>query len=210
MDIKILGLKSSYIFREARISLDGEKIHTLLKDRVGPAVRELESSKLINGFHYIIHKDIDLRISSDAWPQYLCQIQKVLATFSIPPELREWKDGMEMPPEKYGGPTGVLLCYNNLEFNSRLCLALIELMSEAKDAAAQQSLMKLCPHQWVHYLCNQFGYLNLDQISFELNDAFCWLEVLLRQFPTIRDAVRQLVDDHKTKIKEFEDGLLDG
>lgn len=118
-----------------------------------------------------------------------------------------------MPPAQYGGETGVLLCYNNLEFNSRLCLALAEFISETDDNGARQHLYDLCPHQWVHYLCNQFAVLNLEQVAFELQDALRWLRGLLSTLENAkghlsseeRSALTCLLDNHKGEIKQIEE-----
>ncbi len=178
MNIETLGLKASYVFKETHIPTSRERhdILRLLKQFVAPAIRDLESKNLINGFHHIVHKNIDLRLSSHDWLQHEASIREVLAANSISPDLEDFKDCVEMPPENYGGKTGVLLCYNNLEFNSRLCLALVELMYETSDETIRKKQERLCPHQWVHYLFNQDGYLNLDQVRFELSDAVIWLE----------------------------------
>jgi hypothetical protein len=120
-------------------------------------IRDLESQKLSNGFHHLIHEDIDLRLSCEDWPKHESKIKEVLSIHSISLDLKDWA----MPPEQYGGEIGVLLCYNNLEFNSRLSLALVELIVGTEDISLKESQERLCPHQWVHYLCNQFGYLNL-------------------------------------------------
>jgi hypothetical protein len=177
-NIEAFGLKSSYTFKETHIPTSHKRddIHRILRELVAPTVRDLESEKLINGFHYIVHKEIDLRLSSHDWSQHEARIREVLAAHSISPDLEEFQDCHEMPREQYGGETAVLLCYNNLEFNSRLCLALVELVSHTSDKTIREKQQNLCPHQWVHYLCNQAGYLNLDQVKFELNDALIWLE----------------------------------
>ena len=43
------------------------------------------------------------------------------------------------------------------------------------DEQTLQMQRKLCPHQWIHYLFNQIGMLNPEQIEFEFNDALVWL-----------------------------------
>ncbi len=211
MDIRTLGLKSSYAFKETHVpsSLEGGKIRATLKDIVAPTIRDLECRQLINGFHYIVHSDIDLRISSSNWPQHLPAIKEVLENHSIPPDLNDWDTHHEeMPPDDYGGEIGVQLCYNNLEFNSRLCLALAELMSDTHDDAVRQNLAQLCPRQWVHYLCNQFGYLNRDQIIFEMNDALVWLDDRVsrsRDDPHTTEDVKEIIRQFKDATRECEE-----
>ena len=200
VDIRTLGLKSIYVFKETHISTSHARhdIHEKLRQVVSPVIRDLESEGLINGFHHIIHKDIDLRLSCHDWQQYEPRIREVLRIHTISTDLKDWGP---MPLESYGGETGVLLCYNNLEFNSRLSLALIELIHETDDESIQEAQHALCPHQWVHYLCNQFGYLNPDQILFELNDAFVWLQTLVTKNPGNRQII-SFAADTLTKFKQ--------
>lgn len=212
IDIKTLGLKSKYVFKQTHIrtSRDRGDIHRKLRQRVAPAIRDLESRGLINGFHHIIHEDIDLRLSSGDWPQYESRIKQILRVHSIPTDLADWEF---VPSELYGGETGALLCCNNLEFNSRLSLALLELMNETDDQKDRQGQERLCPHQWVHYLCNQFGYLNRDQIIFELNDAFNWLRMLVcsqRRDPQVICDARHIIDWFKNMATQFERNLPSG
>jgi len=201
MSIRAFGLKTCYVFKETQIptSQRRDHIHQVLKRSVAPAIRDLESDELINGFHYIIHRNIDLRLSCDDWGKDKSKIQNVLALHSIPTPLRDWE---LQPPESYGGETGVLLCYNNLEFNSRLCLAWLEIMKGTKEEAIRE----LCPHQWVHYLFNQAGYLNLDQIQFELNDGFKWLKGAMQRSPgdsKLRGQVMEILRELEDKITDF-------
>ncbi|MBN1361918.1 MAG: hypothetical protein JW993_15080 [Sedimentisphaerales bacterium] len=205
MDITTLGLKQSYAFKETHIPsvLDGENIRACLRDKVAPAIRKLEAEGLINGFHHIIHEKMDLRLSSGNWSQHEQRIQGVLSAHSIPTELKDWQ---LLPIECYGGETGVSLCYNNLEFNRRLCMALVEASSETSDKAVRDKLMRLCPHRWVHYLCNQSGHLNMEQIVFELEDAFGWLCDFTsrnRHDPQASKIVSQVISQVETKIAAF-------
>lgn len=178
VDIAALGLKTSYDFKETSIPTSRERsdIHQKLREVIAPTISDLESQKLINGFHHTIHEDIDLRLSCVDWPKHKSRIREVLSIHSIAPDLKDWGP---MPLERYGGEIGVLLCYNNLEFNSRLSLSLVELISKTGETSLKQWQERLCPHQWIHYLCNQYGFLNLDQITFEINDAFEWLQAFV-------------------------------
>jgi hypothetical protein len=206
------GLKASYEFKQTHIPTSHRRDDILrqLRDTVSPAVRELESRRLINGYHHIVHQEIDLRLSCGDWSQHEPDIRTTLEAHSISPELTEWGP---MPPERYGGDIGVVLCCNNLEFNSRLCLALAELMDETCDPSTQQMQERLCPHQWVHYLCNQFGYLNWDQIVFEVNDALVWLQSMItrhRDHPQVLSDARRIVESLRQAVDEFEDRWLSG
>lgn len=211
MNIEALGLKSSYVFKETHISTSHERnnIHRVLKKFVAPAIRDLESEKLISGFHHIVHKEIDLRLSSDDWNKNESKIKEVLAAHSISTDLEDWE---LMPSESYGGEIGVLLCYNNLESNSWLFLALVDLMDETNDKTIRQKQERLCPHQWFHYLCNQAGYNNFNQIRFELNDAFEWLESLVLTYgddPTVHSITANILEEFRDAITRFEHRFMD-
>ena len=209
MNIETLGLKSSYMFKETQIPTSRKRhdIYQLLNKFVAPVIRDLEYKNLINGFHYIAHKNIDLRLSCNDWPKHEASIRKVLSAHSISPDLKDWKTCDEMPPDNYGGKTGVLLCYNNLEFNSRLCLALVELMYETEDETIRKKQEALCPHQWIHYLFNQSGYLNLDQICLELNDAAIWLEKEMNNHAyvaQVRSEASEILKELRNVITRFD------
>lgn len=210
MDIEALGLKSSFIFKETHIptTRDRRDIHQQLREVIAPVVRNLESEGLIDGFHYTVHQQIDLRLSCDDWGRGKRAIRGVLDNHSIRPDLVDWA---LLPPERYGGEAGILLCYNNLEHNSRLCLALADLMDETDDEGVRTRQADLCPHQWLHYLSNQFGYLNLDQIVFELNDAFLWLQTFMNSNAGNPQAVplaSDLLGRLKMAAAEFEQNFL--
>lgn len=210
IDLASLGLKTSYSFKEARIPLSHDRIsiHERLGQTVAPAIRDLESQELIDGFHHIIHENIDLRLSCDDWQNKKPAIKDVLALHGIPTELKDWGP---MPSERYGGELGVILCYNNLEYNSRLTLGLVELMAATHDDTLLHWQDRLCPHQWVHYLCNQFGYLNDAQIQFELEDAFVWLQALVANNPDRPHAIsfaREVIGELKKGVDQFEKAFI--
>jgi hypothetical protein len=208
-DISSLGLKSSFDFKETRIPTSREMsdIRDKLREFVAPTVRDLESRNLINGFYHIVHNHIDLRLSCDDWQQHEESIKEVLSEHSISTDLTACG---EMSPEVYGGETGVILCYNNLEFNSRLTLALFELMHLTDETSVKETQEKLCPHQWVHHLCNQSGYLNFPQIVFEFIDGFMWLHEMVarnRENDEVITVARNIARDIKNALTEFESWL---
>ncbi len=114
---------------------------------------------------------------------------------------------MGLSPDEYGGEVGVLLSYNSLEFNSRLCLCLLESIHALPEGDRLiYQLDKLSPHQWFHYLANQTGYLNIEQIKFELDDAFVWLNEMLDRYgdnQSIRSELCKLLDGFSDKIVKF-------
>ena len=168
-------------------------------------VLRLEAKGFLDGFHYIKHADIDIRLSCNDWPAKESSIQQVLEQYSIASNLVDWEG---LSPDEYGGELGVILCYNNLEFNSRLCLPLLESIHEVtqQDNPLRDQLERLSPHMWVHYLANQTGYLNWDQIVFEFNDAFVWLETMLARsgdVANVKPAISQLLDRLSDTIGRF-------
>lgn len=180
IDISRFGLKGDYDFREIKISISGDinDLSEKLLNVVAPAIHELESAGLINGYHFIPHGQLDLRISCTDWIKNEKMIQEVLERHQVPNELGEkW---ILKEADHYGGNQGVLLCYNNLEFNSRLCLALFELINDTTNDQMRQTFKSRYPGQWIHYLYIQCGYYNPQQVEHELRDAFTWLEIVLR------------------------------
>ena len=211
-NMETLGLKTSYCFKEAHIPTSHERydIHKKLRELIAPTIRDLESRGLINGFHHIVHDFIDLRLSCDDWGRDEARIKEVLQSHSIPADLTGWGP---MPADQYGGERGVLLCYNNLEFNSRLSLALIELINETDDEQTLQMQQNLCPHQWIHYLFNQIGILNLEQIEFEFNDAFVWLRsavVRSGNNPQATSRAKGIIERFRKQATQFENDMLKG
>lgn len=219
-NIRSLGLKTSYNFKQTHIPTSGstKDKHQKLRDIVAPAIRDLESKSLINGFYHIIHQDIDLRLSCDDWAQHESEIKDVLDEHSISSDL-ELADNLGSA--RYGGFGGGLLTENNLELNSRLTLAIIELIHSTKDTATLNGLREQCPHQWIHHLCNQFGLNNFQEIGFYFNVALIWLlEILLRSQrdqsainkkmmdPSVVSEVRKIINTFKDLITNFENNFL--
>ena len=206
-------LRSQYVFKETRVPAAPrmQDIRQVLETVVAPAIRELEAKGLLDGFHYLRHTDIDIRLSCNDWPAKESAIQQVLEQYSIASNLVDWEG---LSPDEYGGELGVILCYNNLEFNSRLCLPLLESIHEAaqQDNPLRDQLDRLSPHQWVHYLANQTGYGNMRQIAFELDDAFEWLRAMLAKQGDVADvkpAISQLLDKLSDAIGRFRCEQLD-
>jgi hypothetical protein len=200
-------LRLQYVFKETHVPTAPkmQDIRQVLVTVVAPAIRELEAKGLLDGFHYITHADIDIRLSCNDWPAKESAIQQVLEQYSIASNLVDWKG---LSPDEYGGELGVILCYNNLEFNSRLCLPLLESIHEAaqQDNPLRDQLDRLSPHQWVHYLANQTGYGNMEQIAFELDDVFRWLETVLARsgdVANVKPVISHLLDRLSNKIGRF-------
>ncbi len=205
--IESLGLKSEYIFKQARIPTSGDAgdMRHRLITVVAPAIRELEAKSLINGFYHVIHDDIDLSLSCGDWEENETAIKEVLSRHAISTEL---VNGGNLYPDDYGGDAGAALTENNLELNSRLVLLMLEVINGTDDESMLELLDRQCPHQWIHQLCNQFGLNNLQESVFDFNNAMVWLETIMRnnmETPEIVSEVRRILDYFKGRLGMFED-----
>ena len=207
LDMAGLGLKTAYNFKQTRIPVSGDSDdkRRLLIELVAPAIRELESKSLIDGFYYTVSQDIDLRLSCDNWEKQEAEIVGVLGTHRIPTDLER---GGNLWPDDFGGEEGAALTENNLELNSRLVLSILEVVRATDDEATLEILDRQCPHQWMHNLCNQYGLNNLQESVFDFNNAMVWLETTMRnhsEVPEIVSEVRKILDYIKGRVGLFED-----
>jgi len=203
-EVSEYGLKESFDFKETHISTNHTipDIHEKILNYIAPTVVELEALELINGFHFILHKEIDFRISSDRWSKSKEEIKEVLRQHNLSDNLKNWGP---MPPEPYGGNIGVTLCYNNLEFNSRLILALLDAQKNADDNMKKQ-LENLIYNQWVHYLYIQYGYKNDVQIQLEFQDSIRWLRTIVSnnsRSKEVIDFANRILDWMKNAIDQL-------
>ena len=167
------GLKESYNFKEIHVptTQDLDDIHDKVVTDISPAIIELETSKLINGFFFISHKAIDVRLSSNNWKKNEKKIREILRKHKLSDDLKNCEP---LPPEDYGGDIGVILCYNNLEFNSRLIMALLDAQKLTDDMNMKRQLEGLL-HQWIHYLYIQYGIYNELEMDSEFRRSLSWV-----------------------------------
>lgn len=206
-NMESLGLKTSYVFKQTRIPTTGdvEDKRRKLIEVVAPTIRELESKSLINGFYHIIHEDIVLSLSCENWQEKGFEIIEVLTNHSISSDLEL---GGNLWPDDYGGDGGAAITENNLELNSRLVLSILEITRDTDNEAALEMLERLCPHQWIHHLCNQYGLNNLQESVFNFNSAMIWIETIMRnsgEIPEVASEVRRILDYFKGRLGLFED-----
>ena len=199
------GLKKSYDFKEIHVPINHElaDVHDKIFNYISPAIIELEALKLINGFHFILHKSIDFRISTEDWSKNEKRIKKILRKYNLSDDLKNLKP---MPPEKYGGDIGVILCYNNLEFNSRLISALVDTRKHTDDKNMKKLQEKLLYNQWVHYLYIQYGFTNDIQIRLEFLDSLNWLVTIVNNNPEnieVKDFANKVLDDFSHIINQL-------
>lgn len=207
------GLRELYNFKEIHIPTNGQlpDIHNKIINYISPAIIELESLGLIDGFHFILHKAMDLRLSAGDWEKNERSIREILRKNNLSDNLQNWDERTEMPPEHYGGDIGVILCFNNLEFNSRLILALIDLQKHTDDTAVRQRQASLVYGQWVHYLYIQYGLGNFLQVRLEFQDSLDWLETIIRRNPgnaQVQDHASKVLDGMNKEIKQFRKEFL--
>ena len=176
------GLNEFYDFREVNIpaTYEVDDIHRIIVDCISPVINELESNNVINGFHFILSEDLFLRLSTESWDKNESFIKGVLIKHGLSDKLKNWD---LVSPEIYGGTVGVILSYNNLEFNSRLIMALLD-AEKTNDITIKADLQRygynflLCT-QWVHHLYIQYGIRNDAQLLLEFADSLGWLRELV-------------------------------
>ena len=200
--IEQLKIKNKYHLKEAQIELrpfTPGNYAAQIKERVIPAVIELESKGLINGFYFLRHSKIDFRISCDSWDKNEKEIKRVLAKHQIPDNLKEY-DIQENAIAN--------LDNNSLEFTSRLRMAYLLLEEKRKEQIGYDMLKKF-PQLWIHYLYNQFGYNNLDEAIDHFNSSINQLFIALEYNQcTVQNCIQYLeefkrvADEQINKLKK--------
>ena len=181
--IEPFGFKTRYNFRQTQIDVDEEAksagmsltvvdelsgvLHFVIRTKVLPAILELEHRGLINGFYFIMHEKLDLRLSCDSWEQKEQDIRMVLTNHGISPELVHYSG---LKQDDFNN-----LDDNNLEMNSRFVLAYLAIWDRAGEEERNR-MSRAVPGRWVHYLYNQFGYINLVEAISKFDSAFFQLE----------------------------------
>ena len=174
--LKMLGLKTNYNFKEVRIFLPRKRtvgdIHDKIFFKIIPIITDLEEGRLINGFHFILHEHIDLRLSCSNWDKKGGMIEDGLNALWIEDSLVPW---IGLDPNLYGDEVGVNLCYNNLEFNSRLIMGIIQANYtgdrepyKKRRALFEEQRNNFIYAQFPHYLRAQFGIQNALEAQIDL------------------------------------------
>jgi hypothetical protein len=206
--IEQFGFKTSYHFRQAQIDVDVEArkaglpltdldqlpdvLHFVSRTKVLPAILELEHRGLINGFYFIMHEKLDLRLSCDSWEEKEQDIKAVLTKNGISPELVHCK-GLKQDDFKN-------LDDNNLEINSRYVLAYLSIWDRASEEDRRQ-MSRAAPARWIHYLYNQFGYTNLAEGISKFDSAFFQLEQGYRLGQCDRERYVQILEHVKARAE---------
>ena len=206
--IEQFGFKTRYHFRQAQIDVDDEArkaglpltdldqlpdvLHFVIRTKVLPAILELEHRELINGFYFIMHEKLDLRLSCDSWEEMEQDIRAVLKKNGISPELVHYK-GLKEDDFKN-------LDDNNLETNSRFVLVYLSIWDRASDEE-RRHMSRAAPARWIHYLYNQFGYTNLAEGISKFDSAFFQLEQGYRLGQCDRERYVQILEHVKARAE---------
>jgi len=206
--IEPFGFKTRYHFRQTQIDVDEEAknagmslagvdelpevLHFVIRTKVLPAILDLEHRELINGFYFIIHEKLDLRLSCDSWEEKEQDIRMVLTNNGISPELVHYK-GLKHDDFKN-------LDDNNLEMNSRFVLAYLSIWDRANQEDRNQ-MSRAVPGRWIHYLYNQFGYINLVEAISKFDSAFFQLEQGYRLGQCDRERYVQILEHVKARAE---------
>ncbi len=124
--------------------------HDFLMNKIYPAIDKLYSKGLIDTYHFLIHQNLDLRISipdetkTDA-------IKNILEDFELPTELHEWDKKM-----------------------SKIEDEILRLNTEITRLLLQHPNLYNFLGSVIHYPVNQFGYPNLKESEFLLLKAVGW------------------------------------
>jgi hypothetical protein len=206
--IEQFGFKTRYNFRQTQIDVEEEAknagvslarvdelsnvLHFVIRTKVSPAILELERRELINGFYFIMHEKLDLRLSCDSWEEKKQDIRTVLTNNGISPELVHYS-GLKDDDFKN-------LDDNNLEMNSRFVLAYLSIWDRASQEDRSQ-MARAVPARWIHYLYNQFGYINLVEAISKFDSAFFQLEQGYRLGQCDRERFVQILEHVKARVE---------
>lgn len=207
--IEPFGFKTRYHFRQTQIDLheEAEKagmpldgldqlpglLYFVIGTKVAPAIRELEDRGLINGFYFILHANLDLRLSCDAWEEKERAIRNVLTNNGISPELAHYSG---LKDDDFHN-----LDDNNLEMNSRFVMAYVAVRDQASPEERSR-MSHAVPARWIHYLYNQFGYANLEEAIDKFDSAFFQLDQGYRLGQCDRGRFVQILEQVKTRAEE--------
>jgi hypothetical protein len=206
--IEPFGFKTRYNFRQTQIDVDEEAknadmslvgvdelssvLHFVIRTKILPAILKLEHRGLINGFYFIMHEKLDLRLSCDSWEEKEQDIRIVLTSNGISPELVHYsglKDDDFMNLDD-----------NNLEINSRFVLAYLSIWDRASQEERNQ-MSRAVPDRWIHYLYNQFGYINLVEATSKFDSAFFQLEQGYRHGQCDRERYVRILEGVKARAE---------
>ena len=152
----------------------------LVREKIQPLVEELEADGLIQGFHFIMHGTLDLRLKIGDERKLSIVTDKVLASGVPFAEIKLWNGFTENSREyKWYGPEGIAILLQSLESNSRLLMDLLQFKENARNLPlGEKKTIDYLNHQMVHYFLIQQGIDNLEQVKFSLDDAKFWMDTI--------------------------------
>jgi len=187
------GLKDKFDFMEVTVGrINAADIQysfsvyvDILRNKIAPAIEALEKDELIDGFHFISHEGVDLRLSCPNWKlSEIYKIKKILKLNGIDGDLHPYND--------LNGSLDSIVKANFLETVSRCVLA--EVLAEGKSSRENLS----------HYLNNQYGVWNIDEAIDHFHRGQLQIVISLFHQQISVDIFKDLMKLHKKKIK----GLL--
>ena len=137
-----------------------DEYHAFLLNTVYPAIDDLQSERLIQGYDFLSHGGLELRL----WlpdPPELRAVKATLEKYGLPTELQSGD------PAETGTDREALL----RELNQGAELIRLIVQQTAKEAALSQL---------VHYLLNQYGFGNLKEAEWHDFQAKIWRSVAIQ------------------------------
>jgi hypothetical protein len=152
----------------------------LVREKIKSLVEGLEADGLIQGFHFIMHGTLDLRLEISDEKKLSVITDKVLASGIPFTEIKLWNGFAENSREyNWYGPEGIAILLQSLESNSRLLMDLFQFKENARNLPlGEEKTIDYLNHQMVHYFLIQQGIDNLEQVKFSLKDAQFWMDTL--------------------------------
>ena len=150
----------------------------LVREKIKPLVKELEEEGLIQGFHFIMHGTLDLRLEVVDENKLSIIADKISATDILFSDLKLWNGFTENSQEyQWYGPEGIAISLQSLESNSRLLMKLFQFKENAENLPlGEEKTIDNLNHQMVHYFLIQQGIDNRQQVNFSLDDAKFWMD----------------------------------
>jgi len=178
-----------------------EHYRRLIIEKVGSLIHDLERAALIDGFHFIMHNTLDIRVSVKEEVN-VSKVEEIASRYGIRERLEYLGTSGDAPAELYGGIVSQELDHQALTSFSRLLIKLLRfgnfVENEYKGPDREEHLMGIqrLTHQWIHYLYIQQGINNVEQIRQELNDAFNWVR-------TVSGNIRRRAEELNDRVKSL-------
>lgn len=195
------GLKDKFDFREVNINYtrgvplvpDLYLYCCLLDDFIAPAIEMMEEENLLNGFHFINHNGIDLRLSSLDWEKNKDRVEEILkiyGTFLTVPNLTSQEYRLHPYGDLNNDLVGIVAA-NFLETVSRCVLA--EVRADGKASRFKLS----------HYLNNLYGFWNANEaLSYLITGEYQAVVSLIHKQMNLKQ-FQQLMKTHRKKMKKM-------